>query len=363
MLVERTAGAGRALLRRPPVVTEPAPRDAWRSLAEADPAALVTQTPAWTDVLCRAGYEDASRLYRLPDGRRMLLPLVRRRGTLPRALAPLASLPAAWGMGGLLVDGHASADDVAVLAADLGRLPAVQVTVRPNPLHAEQWRVATRGTTAIAVARRAHVLDLAGGPEAVWDARFTSAARRAVRKAQNADLEVRGGGLELLSDFRVLFDLSIRRWAEMQHEPLALAKLRAYRRDPPAKFLHVAEALPHRLRVWLAYHDATPVAGLIVLLGANASYTRGAMDKHRAGSLRANELLHWAAIQEACAAGCRHYHMGETGESVPLARFKEKLGATPVAYAEYRFERLPFIARSQSAARSVVKHAVGFRDV
>jgi lipid II:glycine glycyltransferase (peptidoglycan interpeptide bridge formation enzyme) len=142
---------------------------------------------------------------------------------------------------------------------------------------------------------------------------------------------------------------------------VALAKLRAYRRDPPAKFLHLAEALPTSLRVWIAYHAGVPVAGLIVLLGKNASYTRGAMDKERAGSLRANELLHWSAIREACDMGCRHYHLGETGGSAPLAQFKEKLGAEPVSYAELHFERLP-IVRSHSAAKSLVKHAVGFRD-
>ena len=322
----------------------------------------MSQTPEWIDVVCRAGYEDASRLYRAADGRRMLLPLVRRRGGLPRPLAPLASLPAAWGMGGLLSDTTPTAADVAHVVGDLRRLGSVQVMVRANPLHAAQWAEATRHTTAIAVPRRAHVLDLAGGADAVWEGRFASSARRAVRKAEALGVEVRRGGLDLLSDFRSLFELSIVRWAEMQHEPVALAKLRAFRRDPPAKFLHVAEALPHRLRVWVAYDEGEPVAGLIVLLGANASYTRGAMDKEKAGSLRANELLHWSAIREACEAGCRHYHMGETGESVPLARFKEKLGAEPVRYAEYHFERLP-IVKSQEAARTVVKHAVGFRDV
>ncbi len=340
-----------------------APRDAWHALADTDPAALVSQTPDWIDVICRAGYEDASRLYQTARGTRMVLPLVRRRGRLPRAIAPLASLPAAWGMGGLLAEDEAlTVEDVARVVDDLRRLPAVQVSVRPNPLQAGQWAEATRGTPAIAVPRCAHVLDLAGGPDAVWDTRFTSSARRAVRKAVAAGLDVRhGSGSELLSDFRALFELSVRRWAERQHEPVALAQLRAYRRDPPAKFLHVAEALPHRLRVWIAYHDDAPVAGLVVLLGVNASYTRGAMDKVAAGPLRANELLHWCAIQDACAAGCRHYHLGETGGSAQLARFKEKFGAEPVPYAEYRFERLP-IAQPATLARTAVKRAIRFRD-
>ena len=37
----------------------------------------------------------------------------------------------------------------------------------------------------------------------------------------------------------------------------------------------------------------------------------------------------------------RSYHLGESGASRSLAHFKEKFGARPVPYAEYRLERLP----------------------
>ncbi len=96
-------------------------------------------------------------------------------------------------------------------------------------------------------------------------------------------------------------------------------------------------------------------------MGPNASYTRGAMDKTAASAWRANELLHWLAIQEACERGCRWYHLGETGPSQSLARFKEKLGAVSVPYAEFRLERLP-LTRSDQAMRGVVKRMIGFRD-
>src|SRR3954462_5476093 len=67
----------------------PATRRLWASIADGDPDALVSQTPEWVDVLCRSGYEDATRAYWAADGSRMVLPLVRRRGNLPRALSPL----------------------------------------------------------------------------------------------------------------------------------------------------------------------------------------------------------------------------------------------------------------------------------
>jgi lipid II:glycine glycyltransferase (peptidoglycan interpeptide bridge formation enzyme) len=206
------------------------------------------------------------------------------------------------------------------------------------------------------------VLELEGGKDEVWGARFASSARRAVRKAERAGLEIEcGSGERQLEAFRDLFDRSVERWAQAQHEPRMLARLRARLRDPPRKFRAIAAAIGPSLRVWVARRDGTPVASILVLLGGDAHYTRGAMDKELIGPTAANELLHWLAIGEACEAGCRRYHMGETGSSRPLARFKEKLGARPLPYADYRFERLP-LTRADAAVRGLVKRALRFRD-
>ena len=97
----------------PPHVTSPAPREVWQEVLKADAQALVFQTPAWLDCICAlGGYEDASRLYETPGGRCLVLPLVRRKG-LPEALTTQASLPLAWGIGGLVAPGPIEAEDVA----------------------------------------------------------------------------------------------------------------------------------------------------------------------------------------------------------------------------------------------------------
>lgn len=62
-------------------VVTPAPRPLWRRLLDADTDALADHGPEWIDAMCDDGrYVDASRLYELPDGRRFVLPLTRRRG-------------------------------------------------------------------------------------------------------------------------------------------------------------------------------------------------------------------------------------------------------------------------------------------
>jgi GNAT acetyltransferase-like protein len=341
-------------------VVTPAPRSVWRELFTADADALVSQSPEWVDALCGGGsYEDASRLYESPRGR-ILLPLVRRTGPWPSRLAPRASMPHAWGMGGLLVDRPPTEDELAALVTDLASDPAVRTSIRPNPLHADLW-TAANSLAAVAIPRRAHVLDLRNGAEEAWRGLHKD-ARRGVRKAERCGVEVEcDASGRLVPVFYRLLQLSIERWAGQQHEPLLLARWRGRRRDPLEKFERLAAALGGVMRVWVAWKDGEPAASTVVLQGANASDTRGAMDKELAGPTSANDLLQWLAIEDASRSGCRWYHLGESGHSRGLARFKEKWGARPVPYSEYRFERLP-LTRADGLGRGAVKRALRFRD-
>lgn len=341
-----------------PRVVSPAPRDVWKRLLGDDPRALVTQSPAWLDARCRyGGQQDASRMYELGDGRRLVLPLVRSRAPDER-LSLRSSFGEGWGMGGLLAPGGVQSGDVEVVAADLARQPGLRTLIRPNPLLAEEWAGAARLATH-SVPRLGHVLDLAGGFEEVWEKRYTGVARRNVHKAERAGVVVeRGSAPEHLAAFRALTDQSLARWSSKQHEPLWLARLRANRRDPASKFDLLARSLGEAFSVWLAKLDGRPIAASIVLRGANAHYTRGAMDAELAGPSRANYLLHTAAIRDACEAGCRHYHLGETGTSTSLAFFKTRFGAEPYPYCEYRFERLPLTSvdrRLRAGAKRILR--------
>ena len=343
-------------------VTSPAPREVWQEVLKADVQALVCQTPAWLDCICAlGGYEDASRLYETPGGRRLVLPIVRRTG-LPEALTTQASLPLGWGIGGLVASGPLEAEDVAAVFADLAGRAVLRTSLRPNPLHAEVW-AAARPPGVIAVPRLAHILDLDGGFERVWAKRFASETRTAVRKAERAGLVVEcDTSGKLVPVFYDLFRLSIDRWAHQQHEPRPLARWRGRRRDPLCKFQLVAQALGAACRLWVAWRDGWPAAAILVLQGANASYTRGVMDKELAGPTQANVLLHQLAIEEACRAGCRYYHMGESGPSASLAQFKRRFGANAYRYNEYRLERLP-ITSVDAHLRGLVKRLIGFKDV
>ena len=212
------------------------------------------------------------------------------------------------------------------------------------------------------ISRRAHVIDLHGGFEHVWTNRRATKARSGARKAEKHGVEARayrgGEGVEV---FYRLYLRSIDRWAERQHEPKRPADRRAAHRDPLAKLQHIAGTLRDACRIWIAWRLGQPIAGTIVLIGRNADYILGAMDKCLAGPVNANDLLHARAIEEACHLGCGRYHMGESGQSSSLAQYKQRLGALAFDYEEVHLERLP-LTRTDRVLRGAVKRILGFRD-
>jgi Acetyltransferase (GNAT) domain len=325
----------------------PAPREAWTELLERTEDALVFQTPQWTDCICATGrYRDASRLYETRDGRRLLVPMLRRAG-VAWPLRLQASLPYGWGFGGIVASDQLAASDVSGVLKDLLTVGAARVSLRPNPLSAQVWAEGARARVR-RVQRTAHVLDLEGGFDQVR-ARFSASARRAVRKAERSPLTVTcdtsGAHVPI---FHSLYQRSVERWAGKNGEPIWLARRRAALREPEDKFRRVAAYLGNACQIWVAWLDGRPAASVVVLRhGHSASYWRGAMDTEVGRRTQPNYLLHSRAIEEACRAGCRYYHMGETGASKSLGDFKSRFGARPYDYLEYRIERLPLTAMSE----------------
>jgi hypothetical protein len=299
-------------------------------------------------------------MYEAASGWQAVLPMVRLTGLRPRRFAPLYSMPPAWGMGGLVCSSAPSQTELAAVASDLRSLTAVSTRIRPNPLHAGRWH-ALRSHGGRTRPRLAHVLDLDGGPAAVWQ-QMAKRARQGVRRGERSRVEIECDTTgRLVPVFYELLMLSVERWAAQQNEPLTLARARARRRDPLEKFTRMAGSLGDAMRVWVAWKDGAPAAAMVVLIGANASDIRGAMNKELTTATNANDLLQWHAIQDACRAGCRRYHLGESGASLSLAHFKEKFGAKPVPYAEHLIERLP-LAPADATVRRAVKRVIGFKE-
>jgi hypothetical protein len=335
-------------------VSQIVPRETWLSVFASDPDALPSQSPQWIQAACSSGaWRDASRFYITDSGRRVILPLLRF-GSGP--LTALASPRRGWGYGGLIADGGVSADDVAMVSADLAATAKFSLWLRPNPLQSKLWE---RFSIGARLRKSAHVVDLHGGPEAVRQ-RLHASAKKGIRTAEKMHVRVETGFAgELLP---VFFELTLKAralWAHRQHEPVWLAQLRGRIRDSESKWSAIASHMGHAFQVISAWHEGRPAAAGIVLQAGNAHGTRAAMDPEMR-HVGASHLLNWVALMNACAAGARYFHMGESA-TPGAAAFKGSFGATACPFDEFYFERFP-VSRVDALLRSAVKRAIGFKE-
>lgn len=340
---------------------EAVPRAAWHEAFDGDPNAQAFHSPEWIDGVCSAGgFEDASRAYETPDGRLLVLPMVRRT-FLGGAFRTQASLPLDWGIGGVISRDPFTPQDLSAVCADLrGPRTVLRTFIRPSARTGPVWaHVDLPGVKA--TPRLCHVVDLDGGFETVWEKRFSKTARKQVRKAERAGVVVeRDDTGARLPEYFALMEDSVKRWAGQMNEPLFLSRWRARRRRTEEKMRALAAAMPHRFHLYLAIWEGQPVAGTVVCTATGTRATSGAMIKELAGPVAAFYLLDRVAIEDACNAGSTHYDLGESGGAPGLAMYKTRFGAEPHAYRSFVVERLPISEMSRSA-KSAVKRVIGFR--
>jgi len=176
--------------------------------------------------------------------------------------------------------------------------------------------------------RRTVVLDLQADEEALL-ARMKAKWRYNVRLSERKGILVRPAGIAGLDDFYRLMRVTGERDAFGIHS-------KAYYRRALELF-----APHHRVELFLAYYQGTPVAGLMAFaFNRQAYYFYGASSNaHR--ERMPNHALQWRAMLWAKEQGCTHYDLwgipdvDEDPQTAPLAgvqRFKEGFGGEPVRY-------------------------------
>lgn len=339
-----------------------AARPAWEDIVAHDESIALSKTPEWAECICSSSrFSDATLLFRGEDGRRLILPRLRKIG-IPSPLGMFESPPPGWGLGAdasgfLSEEGPASPSQTRALIQEIRRHPGLRTRVMVGRDDAPVWASVTP-STIYSTARTAQVLDLSGGFSTVWSQRFTSKVRSNSRKAERRGVVVESDSTgQLIPVFDVLYRNSVDRWAQERGHPLSLMRWRAQRIEPQSKFATVARGMGQRCTVWIASRDGEPLAGILVLTrGPRATYWRGAMDKERARGTGANELLHHSAIEAACANGAESYDFG-LYQTEELKRFKSTFGAGEVPVHSYYFERLP-TAAAEAKCHHAAKRAV-----
>lgn len=348
----RSAGTSQAQPRaremrwqgRPVRVTTPVPAGVWQRVAGADPSTMPFQTSAWRDCVCSGGtWRDASRLYELGNGRRLILMAARR--NVPGLPAVEASWPHGWGTGGVLAPGGVRPDEVDLVCADIAGHRLLSATVRPAFGAAPAWSVARHGAPAIA--RKVHVAYLDKPFEDYWartvPAKVRSNLRAARRHLERAGITMTAGNSPEL--VRAFYDtyLAWALWRARQRKvPVALARWQARRAEPFAKFATVAGVLGADCLIQVAWQDGRAVGAAISLrTGGSAVGWRMYADRSLPARFRLTEVLIADSLRYACESGCEYLEMGESGGKESLASVKSRYGGQVFPLAEYYHERLP----------------------
>ncbi|MGH3772190.1 MAG: GNAT family N-acetyltransferase [Pseudonocardiaceae bacterium] len=339
-----------------------AARPAWEDLVAHDETIALSKTPEWADCICSSShFSDATLLFRGEDGRRLILPRLRKTGT-PSLLGLFESPPQGWGLGvdasGFLSEGGpASPGQTRALIQEIQRHSGLRTRVMVGGDDAAVWASVAPGTI-YSTALTAQVLDLRGGFSTVWSERFTSKVRSNARKAERRGVVVESDNAgRLVPVFDALYRNSVDRWAQERGHPLSLMRWRAQRREPRSKFETVARRMGERGTVWIAWRGDEPLAGIFVLTrGPRATYWRGAMNKELARGTGANELLHRCAIEAACVDERQSYDFG-LYQTEELKKFKSTFGAREIPVRSYYFEKFPAVA-AEVKCRNAAKRAV-----
>jgi Acetyltransferase (GNAT) domain len=341
---------------RPVRVSTMVPAGVWQELASADPSTMPFQTPAWRDCVCSGvHWRDASRLYELADGRRLVLMAARR--SLPGLPAVEASWPHGWGTGGVLAPGGVRPDEVDLVCADLARRRVLSATVRPAFGAAPAWSQARAGA---AIPRKVHVAYLEKPFEDYWaravPPKVRSNLRGARRHLERAGITFTAGNSPDL--VRAFYDtyLAWIGWRARQRKvPQPLARWQARRAEPLAKFTAVAGRLGGDCRIQVAWQDGRAVGAAISLHTARSAVGwRMYADRSLPARFRLTEVLIEESLRYACETGCEYLEMGESGGLDALASVKARFGGQAFPLAEYYHERLPLspaLAAFQSARR------------
>ncbi len=146
---------------------------------------------------------------------------------------------------------------------------------------------------------------------------FPAKLRSQIRKPMKSGVELKVSGKDL-SD-----DESLRVFYRVFSEHMRDLGTPVY---PYALFAQSKAAYKDRLRIFTAWHGATPIAAGITLGLNHRVEIPWASSLRKYNHLSSNMLLYWEALRVACADGYHYFDFGRSTEGTTQHRFKEQWG-------------------------------------
>lgn len=311
----------------------------WLEVAKDCEYATFFHTPIWSELVTRAfpDLRDATRYATLPDGVRIVLPLVEVARRFGGRLA-VAHSTAFGCYGGLIADGpvDARARDRIHRSALRSGIVDLELTQSPlAPCPAPRFRA-----TAIRE-DFTDVLSLTGGLSSVV-ARFTSERRREIKKGRESGVRTRVAST--LDDYRSYFAAyqdSLRRWGEgiTSRYPWELFEV-----------CHdLAQEHPSHVKLWLAERDGEILGGAL-----NFYWNQHAVGWHSAVYAHALDSYAFAilvadAVEDACDRGFAWFDLNPSGGLEGVASFKSRFGGERRTIERLRYQT--WLVRQVARAR------------
>jgi serine/alanine adding enzyme len=186
------------------------------------------------------------------------------------------------------------------------------------------------------------LIDVSRGPEAVWR-QMSSGRRKGIRRAERQGITVRRVALPReVEECHRLFQLTYRR----ARLPLFDVSL----------FRAAASVLVDRVRFYVAARAGQALAARALLLTEHTMYDWFAGSTEAGERARANELIVWEALQEACRLGLQRFDFGGGGHpDRPYGprEFKRRFGGSRIEYQRFVIRHAPVRSALISAARKL----------
>jgi Acetyltransferase (GNAT) domain len=162
------------------------------------------------------------------------------------------------------------------------------------------------------------VLDLSLGPDALFR-KFSRTRRQDIRTSIRAGVTVE---VSTSTNDMIEYYENHRAWAERKGLPVQ-----------PWEQVENAVSLVSNRRLFLARHEGKVIASLTVRFApSGVAEAAGSSSLAASLDLHPNDLLHWRAIEWACAQGLRHYSLGASH------LFLRKFGGPVVPSYRYRLD-------------------------
>lgn len=332
----------------------------WDDLYELDPVASPFQSRRWARTMVSMGYwRPAAMAVSFTDGLDAVVPAVTYR-LVPGRPAPRLSWPRYWGEAPPLWSGAPDTGHVRGLLRLLADEPAIMTRLSTGPINGSPF-AASSGADWHVMLRRSHVIDLSEGFEAA-QANFSKGIRYEARRAGRRGVEIRHATDGSLADELIgAFDAAIPRWADKQHEPVWLTRVRGRRRDSPRKIRAIARGMGQDCLLTIATLHGRAIGGSLALRGRNPEALLNPIDPVEGLKAGASQAIYSEVVRVMCEDKGAWFNLGESGFEGGLATYKERYGAVARDHVDLYRERLPFTATEQFA-KNVVKRLVGFQD-